>query len=146
MAVGDLQFMELPDWSCVASYPFVIPVTMNFGYLGQGDQDSISWLELRLACQVMLGQTVCAAHIHTHKMTRYRQPEKMWREIDWAKAHMGHVNSNSGEMAGIATTLNDQETPNLLQWVVRYGVSVVKTRVHAAANLAGVPQLAPLQL
>eukprot|EP00983_Pelagomonas_calceolata_P003321 107803-Pelagomonas_calceolata.AAC.3 len=37
-------------------------------------------------------------------------------------------------------------SPNLVQWVVRYGVLVVKTKVHAAADEAWSPQLAPLKL
>eukprot|EP00983_Pelagomonas_calceolata_P083124 1156090-Pelagomonas_calceolata.AAC.3 len=36
--------------------------------------------------------------------------------------------------------LNHQTAPNLVQWVFRCGVLVVKTRVHATANLACAPQ------
>eukprot|EP00983_Pelagomonas_calceolata_P082318 1155891-Pelagomonas_calceolata.AAC.8 len=55
--------------------------------------------------------------------------------MDWAKAHMGHENPNSGKMAEMATS-HQPLAPNLVQRVVRYGALVVKTRVCAAANWA----------
>eukprot|EP00983_Pelagomonas_calceolata_P114175 1160067-Pelagomonas_calceolata.AAC.3 len=39
-------------------------------------------------------------------------------------------------------TPNHRIAPNVLQWVVRYGVLVVKTKAHAEANLVCAPELA----
>eukprot|EP00983_Pelagomonas_calceolata_P055543 1144196-Pelagomonas_calceolata.AAC.8 len=86
MAVLDVQFMELPGWSCAAPYNFVFLTT----YLSfWSDQDCVRaagvasclirntgvkeiWryymtLYLLSDVQVMLGQTVCAAYIHMHQ-------------------------------------------------------------------------------
>eukprot|EP00983_Pelagomonas_calceolata_P082315 1155891-Pelagomonas_calceolata.AAC.5 len=93
---------------------------------------------------------------------RYRPPEHMLRlvcvalcaQIDWAKAHMGHVNHNYGKVAEIATkhqplglftpivlqwcflSLGSQITKNHPIWCSGWSdrVLVVKTRVHAAAD------------
>eukprot|EP00983_Pelagomonas_calceolata_P086686 1156806-Pelagomonas_calceolata.AAC.4 len=92
---------------------------------------------------------------------RYKLPEHMVRfvevalcaEIDWARSHLGHINLNYGEMAETATKhlplglyapffamiffcYKGPKSPKakVVQWVVRYGALVVKTRVFAAAN------------
>eukprot|EP00983_Pelagomonas_calceolata_P035227 1101718-Pelagomonas_calceolata.AAC.1 len=82
MAVLDVQFMELPGWSCAASSFFITSHTAEYP-MARSDQNSIGaagvvsslirnvWVkELWSDVQIMLGQTVCAAYIHIPQCVR----------------------------------------------------------------------------
>eukprot|EP00983_Pelagomonas_calceolata_P047480 1140664-Pelagomonas_calceolata.AAC.1 len=75
--------MELPGWSCAASYYFITSHAAEYP-MARTDQDSFraaggafSLIRNTGVKEVMLGQAVCTA-VTMLRMTGHWQPERIW--------------------------------------------------------------------